>query len=84
MYVRNKAAGLVPPAYVMELGGKKDKNDKGTFAVMEVKPLEKTSDDLISECLNWYKVIKSGNTKVAAEESTRPQENNYADTNAQF
>ncbi len=84
MYVRNKAAGLVPPAYIMELGGKKDKNDKGTFAVMEVKPLEKTSDDLISECLNWYKVIKSGNTKVAAEESTRPQENNYADTNAQF
>lgn len=67
MYVRNRAAGLVPPAYVMELGGKKEKNDKGTFIVMETKPKEKTSPELITECLNWFKVVKSGGAKVAAE-----------------
>lgn len=67
MYIRNRAAGLVPPAYVIELGGKKEKNDKGTFVVMDVKPKSKTPDALISECLNWLKVIKSGAHKVAAE-----------------
>lgn len=80
MFVRNRAAGLVPPAYVMELGGKKEKNDKGTFVVMEVKPKTKTSDALISECLNWYKVIKAGGAKVAAE---KPEGASY-EGNAQF
>lgn len=69
MYVRNKAAGLVPPAYTMELGGKKDKNDKGTFIVMETKPKAKTSNALIAESLNWFKVIKAGAVKVAAEKA---------------
>jgi hypothetical protein len=69
MYVRNRAAGLVPPAYIMELGGKKEKNDKGTFVVMETKPKGKTPDALIAECLNWYKVIKAGGAKVAAEKA---------------
>lgn len=82
MYVRNKAAGLVPPAYVMELGGKKEKNDKGTFIVAEVKAVEKTSDALITECLNWYKTVKSGATKVAAEKAETAS--NYADENVKF
>lgn len=69
MYVRNRAAGLVPPAYTMLLTGKKEKNDKGTFIVMETKPKGKTPNNLIAECLNWYKVIKEGGAKVAAEKS---------------
>jgi hypothetical protein len=67
MYVRNKAAGLVPPAYTMELSGRKDKNDQGTFVVMEVKAGNKTSPELIGECLNWFKIIKSGKARVAPE-----------------
>lgn len=67
MFVRNRAAGLIPPAYIMELTGKKEKNDKGTFITMEARPKGKTPDSLLAECLNWYKVIKSGGAKVAAE-----------------
>jgi hypothetical protein len=67
MFVRNRAAGLVPPAYTMELGGKKEKNDKGTFIIMEAKQAEKTSDELIEQCLNWLRVIKAGKTRVEHE-----------------
>lgn len=82
MYVRNRAAGLVPPAYSMFLGGKKEKNDKGTFAVMELKTGTKTMPEEIKECLNWFNVVKAGKTKVAAEraESNVP----YADENVTF
>jgi hypothetical protein len=69
MYFRNKAAGLAPAAFVMELSSKKEKNDKGTFAVMEVKPKGRTSAEQEKEALNWFKVIKAGKTKVAAEPS---------------
>jgi hypothetical protein len=82
MYVRNRAAGLVPPAYVMELSSKKEKNDQGTYAVYEVKPLEKTSDDLIAKSLEWFKLVKAGKTQVSVEE---PQgEMNFAADNVAF
>ena len=67
MYVRNRAAGLVPPAFTMKLGGRKEKNDMGTFIVMEVKQGERTSDELIGQCLEWMNIIKSGRTKVQHE-----------------
>lgn len=84
MYVRNRAAGLVPPAYVMELSGRKEKNDQGTFIVMEVKAAEKSTPGQINECLNWYKTVKSGATKVSHEEATTHPEANYASENAKF
>lgn len=64
MFVRNRAAGLVPPAFTMKLGGRKEKGDQGSYIVMEVKQGERTSDELIAECLNWMKVVKQGKTKV--------------------
>lgn len=67
MYVRNKASGLAPAAFVMSLSSKREKNDKGTFAVLEVAPKRRTSADEEREALNWYKVIKAGNHQVAAE-----------------
>lgn len=74
MYVRNRAAGLVPPAFHIQLGGRKEKNDMGTFIVMEVKQGERTSVELIQECLGWMKVIKQGKTRVEhGEEQAAPQ-----------
>ena len=84
MFVRNRAAGLIPPAYIMELGGKKEKNDKGTFVVMEVKPKGKTSEALLADCLTWLNVIKQGKTQVAPERSSPSAEANYADENVKF
>jgi hypothetical protein len=69
MFVRNRAAGLVPPAFHIELGGRKEKNDLGTFIVMEVKQGKKTSDELIGQCLDWLKIIRAGKTRVEHNES---------------
>jgi hypothetical protein len=84
MFIRNKAAGLIPPAYIMELGGKKEKNEKGTFVVMEVKPKSKTPDNLIGDCLTWMNIIKQGKTQVAPERSSATADANYADENVKF
>lgn len=64
MYVRNRAAGLVPPAYTMKLSGRKEKNDQGTYIVMDVKQAGKTSEDMVNECLNWFQTIQAGKAKV--------------------
>ena len=45
MFVRNAAAGKIPPAFVMELSGTKTKNDKGTFYVLESKAVRESSQE---------------------------------------
>lgn len=64
MYLRNKRAGLPPPGFTFKIGGVKTKNDKGTFIVPTVELGRKTTPEEISECLNWYKLIKKGAVKV--------------------
>lgn len=84
MYVKNRAAGMVPAGYVMELGGKKEKNDKGTFVVMEVKPKSKTPDHLIGDCLTWLNIVKKGQTRVAEEPSEASSSAYATDDSAKF
>lgn len=64
MYVRNLRAQLPPPGYIIEVGGQRVKNDKGTFIVPTVKPLAKASADQIGEALSWFKMVKKGAVKV--------------------
>lgn len=80
MFVRNRAAGLAPAAYVIELSSKKEKNDKGTFAVMEVKPKGRTAPELEKEALNWFKVIKAGSHKVAETDESEASAPHTAST----
>lgn len=77
MFVRNRAAGLVPPAFTMQLCGRKEKNDQGTYIVMEVKQGEKTSDELIGQCLNWLKIVKAGQVKVQQEDAKPKEETQF-------
>lgn len=78
MYIKNRKAGLVPPAYVMTLGGKIDKNDKGTFGVFGVSVGRKSSNEEIKECLNWYTTIASKPTKVDEPEGRDVGKNDTA------
>jgi hypothetical protein len=78
MYIRNRAAGLNPAAITMELGGKKEKNDNGTFVVMEVKPAGATSAELQSDALMWLKTIKAGKHKVAADKPAAADDAKFA------
>lgn len=64
MYVKNRAAGKVPPAKVISLGGIKRTNDEGTFIVLDATVARDSKQEEIMECLKWYKTIKSGSTKA--------------------
>jgi hypothetical protein len=64
MFVRNAAAGKVPPAFVMKLAGRKDKNDKGTFIVLETSPVRDSKQEEIANAFNWYKTVNAGGVKV--------------------
>ena len=64
MYVRNKQMGKVPPATVMSLCGKREKNDQGTFIVMDVAESRYASNDEVKAAFNLFKTIQCGNMKV--------------------
>lgn len=76
MYMKNRGAGKVPPAYVMEMFGEKKTNDKGTFAVTSVRTKKESTVEEINECLKWYKGIAKGEVKAHEEEAKpAPQSN---------
>lgn len=64
MYVKNRQLGKVPPAYVMELGGVKEKNNKGSFIVSKVAVSHEANQEQIGKCLSWYKTVAAGQAKV--------------------
>ena len=67
MYVRNTAAGLTPASYKFKIGGRKDKNDKGTFIVPTVEQSERTTPEELTQALYWFKKL-NGNAEVKLHE----------------
>lgn len=64
MYTTNAINKLPPPAVVMELGCKIDKNDDGTFAVKTIKMKRKATFDEIASAFEWFKTFKASSVKV--------------------
>lgn len=64
MKVLNKSMGLSPAGYTMAVNTKRVDGEKGSYQVLEVTPVEKTSDAYVTAAKVWYDVIKSGKTKV--------------------
>jgi hypothetical protein len=64
MYIRNKQAGKVPPASVMELSAKREKNDQGTYMVLDIAPVRASSNEEIHACFELYKTIQGGSVRV--------------------
>jgi len=75
MYMKNRASGKVPPAYIMELFGEKKSNDKGTFAVTSVRTKKESTMEQIQECLKWYKGVAAGEVKAHEEEAAPAPQN---------
>lgn len=67
MYVKNRDAGLPPPAVMVNLSVAKDSNDKGTFGVLDVNFTKKTPENHVKECLRWVKLILAGQATVHEE-----------------
>ena len=64
MYIRNRQAGQVPPAVIMELSAKREKNDQGTYMVLDVAPVKAASPLEINAAFDLYKTIQGGNVRV--------------------
>ena len=64
MYMRNVRGGLPPAAYAINVGGVRQKNEKGIFIVPNYQLGRKTTDKELSECLGWIKMIKGGRVKI--------------------
>lgn len=64
MYMRNLSQKLPPPAFTFNILNKKDKNDKGVFYVPTVSVGRRTTDEELTQCLNWYKIVNKGGVRV--------------------
>lgn len=64
MYVMNRKDGIVPPGRTLTLLSEKTKNDKGTFSIMKVKVTRDSTPEEVGACLNWFKTIQSGKTRI--------------------
>lgn len=81
MYIKNRQQGKVPPAYVMELGGVKEKNNKGSYIVAKVSVGRETTPEEIQQALQWYKTVAEGKAKVhEAEENPTHRQGEVKDT----
>lgn len=49
----------VPMDRFFEIGGKIEKNDKGTFYKLSAKELGQTTEEMQLQCFNWYKQIQA-------------------------
>jgi hypothetical protein len=64
MDFKNRAAGLIPPAKAMSLMSVKTKNDKGTFAVYDVKEERNSTDAEIMAAFKWFQAVNAGAVKA--------------------
>lgn len=72
MYVKNRAAGKVPPAKVMKLFGSKEEKDGNKFVVMKSAVVRDSSQEEIASCLDWFKTITSGGASVDSSDVSAP------------
>lgn len=68
MYMANRALGLSPCDRWMDLTVAVEKNDKGSFAVINPTPSDKATAEHQRECLKWLKVIKDSKVEIVEEE----------------
>lgn len=64
MYIRNVRAGMPPPAYIVSIGGTRQKNDKGTFMVPNFELGRATTKEELMECKQWISLLKTGAVKI--------------------
>jgi len=74
MYVKNRAAGKVPPAKVMKLYGTKTEKAGNKYVVMKSSVDRDSTVDEIGNCLNWYKTISAGGAKIDTGDSPAPDQ----------
>lgn len=74
-FLKMDSAGHSPIALTFKLTSNKEKNDDGTFAVLNVEEVGRTSADNAQVLLRWADVVSKGSVKVDnSDEATAPTE----------
>lgn len=68
MFVKNAMAGKTPASVMMKISSKKESNDEGTFAVLDVAPIGATPDKYVAEAFKWLNLLNQGAVKEHQEE----------------
>lgn len=58
MYVKNAMSNLPPAGHVINLLGRVEQNDKGTFIVLDTSTGERASAEEVKACLSWYTTMR--------------------------
>lgn len=64
MYVNNKQAGLTPAASWVNLGTIIQKNDKGTYATLNVDIAGRSTQAELNECIKWIGSLRTMAVRV--------------------
>ena len=64
MYLTNRNAGLLPPAFTVNLKAVKKANDDGTWGAFDIAKDRKSTDKEIESAKRWMMLIHQGKTKV--------------------
>ncbi len=72
MYIKNLQAKKTPASTVLKITAKKETNDQGTYAVLDVMPLRASTDAQVAQAFEWLKLLKTGKAKV--DEALEDQE----------
>ena len=73
MYLSNRQAKLPPAGFTVWCKPKKDKNDRGTFAVWEVSKGRRTTTEELEASLGWLKMVRAGQTKMDESDEDAPE-----------
>lgn len=74
-FLKMDSAGHSPIALTFKLTSNKEKNDDGTFAVLNVEEVGRTSADNAQVLLRWADVVSKGSVKIDnSDEATAPTE----------
>lgn len=76
MYVENKMRKLPPAAFTFQLGGIREKNDKGTFIIQQPQLGRQVTIDELKTAKQWYDQVVKGAVKydLTDDEGTTPNE----------
>ncbi len=85
MYVRNLRAGLPPAAMLATMGGIMQTNQKGSFVVPSVSFGRNATQEELTECLSWLKMVRKSNVKIEeGDEATVVEETGDASGTGEY
>lgn len=84
IFAKNEVKERDPWSVVLELSVTKTKNDKGTFAVLDVKQKRAATELEVSTAAKWFGKLNQSNVKADYSDMETPEESAAPDSEGKF